>query len=243
MPQWKPSKKTRRKLGRQRRRYGQRLRRVPRGMSLVPTTQKPGYKGHPFGKKFYTKLRYSESHTIAAATTANFASSYKMRLNSLFDPNYSGQGHQPRGFDQLMAIYEKYTVVAAKITVCYITTSTNPSVVGLRLVDGNESSIVDKKVAMENGDSSWKYISRFDQDNKALLSRKVNVKKFFNQNTIVGTDKFTLDSNENPALDDAIIAELWVAPIKSTAQHGETLVDINIEYSCVFTEPKDLPQS
>ena len=43
-----------------------------------------------------------------------------MRLNSLFDPNLSGLGHQPRGFDQLMAVYEKYTVVAAKITVCYV---------------------------------------------------------------------------------------------------------------------------
>lgn len=217
--------------------------RIPRGMSLVPTTQKPGYKGHPFGKKFYTKLRYSESHTIAASSTANFASHYKMRLNSLYDPNYTGAGHQPRGFDQLMAIYEKYTVVGAKITVCYITTSTNPSVVGLRTVDGNETAIADKKVAMENGDSSWKYISRFDQDNKAIISRTVNVKKFFNQSTIVGDDKFTLAANQNPSDDDAIIGEMWVAPIKATAQHGETLLDINIEYSCVFTEPKDLPSS
>lgn len=239
----RPSKRTRRR----RTGTGKASRRprmtIPRGMSLVPTTQKPGYKGHPFGKKFYTKLRYSESHTIPAATTANFASSYKMRLNSLFDPNYTGAGHQPRGFDQLMTIYEKYTVVGAKITVCYITTSTNPSVVGLRTVDGNETSIADKKVAMENGDSSWKYISRFDQDNKAILSRNVNIKKFFNQKNIVGTEKFTLDANENPALDDAVIGEMWVAPIKSTAQHGETLLDINIEYTCVFTEPKDLPQS
>ena len=217
--------------------------RVPRGMSLVPTTQKPGYKGHPFGKKFYTKLRYSESHVIAASSSNNFATSYKYRLNSLFDPNYTGVGHQPRGFDQLSTIYEKYTIVAAKISVCFITNNSVPSVCGLRLVDGNEVSITDKKVAMENGDSSWKYLARFDSNSKTILSRQVNVKKFFNQNTIVGTDKFTLDSNENPALDDAIMGEIWVAPIDPGTAHGQVLIDVNIEYTAVFTEPKDLPQS
>ena len=185
-----------------RRRKRRQMARIPRGMSLVPTTQKPGFKGHPFGKKFYTKLKYNEAHVIAAQTTNNFATSYKMRLNSIYDPNLTGAGHKPRGADELFSIYEKYTVVGAKITVCYITNNSTPQVVGLRLVDGNESSIVDKKVAIENGDSSWKYMARFDSNSKAVLSRSVNVKKFFNQNTIVGTDKFTLDANENPALDD-----------------------------------------
>ena len=228
---------------RKRVRKRRRTTRVPRGMALIPTTQKPGFKGHPFGKKFYTKLKYNEAHVIAASSTNNFATSYKMRLNSLYDPNLTGIGHQPRGFDQLMTIYEKYTVVAAKMTVCYITNNSTPQVVGLRLVDGNETAISDKKVALENGDSSWKYMARFDSNSKVILSRRVNVKKFFNQNTIVGTDKFTLDANENPALDDAVVGELWVAPIDPNTAHGQVLVDINIEYTCVFTEPKDLPQS
>lgn len=226
-----------------RRRRRRRTNRIPRGMSLVPTTQKPGYKGHPFGKKFYTKLKYNEAHTISAGSTNNFATSYKMRLNSLFDPNLTGAGHQPRGFDQLMSIYEKYTVVAAKMTVCFIYTGSQPAVAGLRLVDGNEVTVTDKKTAIENGDSSWKYLARYDSNSKTVLSRKVNIKKFFNQNTIVGTDKFTLDANENPALDDAVVGELWIAPISATQVHGQCMVDINIEYTCVFTEPKDLPQS
>lgn len=217
---------------------------VPRGYKLVPKSQVPGHKGHPFGKKFYTKLRYNEAHFFPAGTSNNFASSYKMRLNSCYDPNLTGLGHQPRGFDELTSIYEKYTVVGAKITVCYVSNSTTPAVVGLRTVDGNESSIVDKKVAIENGDSSWKYMANFNGgSNKQVISRTVNCKKFFNQKNIVGTDKFTLDANENPALDDAIIGEIWVAPISATQVHGQTMVDITIEYQVVFTEPKTLPTS
>ena len=141
------------------RRMRRKTTRVPKGLALVPLNQRPGHKGHPFGKQFYTKLRYNEAHTFSAAGAANFASSYEMNLNSLFDPNESGVGHQPMGFDQLMSIYEKYTVVAAKITVAYLPDTTVPSVVGLRLKDGNTTTLVDKKKLIENGDSKWAYAS------------------------------------------------------------------------------------
>lgn len=221
-----------------------RARRIPRGMSLVPAQQRPGYKGHPFGKKFYTKLRYNEAHTFGASSTVNFASNYKYCLNSLYDPNISGVGHSAMGFSNLMSVYEKYTVVGAKITVCFIGDTTVPSVCGLRLVDGNESAVADKKKAIENGDSSWKYMTTANGgNNRVILTKNVNVKKFFGQKNIVGDEKFTKASTQVPADDDKIIAEIWVAPISAADQHGRTLVDVTIEYTAVFTEPKELALS
>lgn len=218
--------------------------RVPRGLALVPLNQRPGHKGHPFGKQFYTKLRYNEAHTFSAGGAANFASSYEMNLNSLYDPNESGVGHQPMGFDQLMNIYEKYTVVAAKITVAFLPDTTVPSVCGLRLKDGNTLSLVDKKKLIENGDSKWAYASTANGgNNRIILSKNVNVKKFFGQKAIVGDEKFTMSKTAEPADDDSVVAELWVAPISASDTHGRCVVDINIEYTAVFTEPIDLPLS
>ena len=148
------------------------MRRIPRGLSLIRTSQKPGYKGHPFGKQFYTTLRYNEAHTFSAGGAANFASSYKFNLNSLYDPNESGLGHQPMGFDELMSIYEKYTVVGAKITVCFLGDTTVPSVVGLRLIDGNTAATADKKKAIENGDSRWSYMSTANGETTELYYAK-----------------------------------------------------------------------
>lgn len=234
MPRRKPRKATRRP----------RKARVPRGMAMVPVTQKPGYKGHPFGQKFYTKLRYNESHTFGASSTPNFASSYKIRMNGLNDPNFTGVGHQPLGYDELMTIYEKATVVAAKITVAYVGDTTVPSVVGVRLADGNESTIADKKKAIENGDSKWSYMTTANGgNNRIILSKTVNIKKFFNVASIVGNEKFTLSATENPNTDDTCIAEIWVAPISSADQHGRTLIDYTVEYTAVFTEPKDIALS
>jgi len=39
------------------------------------------------------------------------------RANSLYDPNYTGGGHQPNGFDQLIAAYNHFTVISSKIRV------------------------------------------------------------------------------------------------------------------------------
>lgn len=38
------------------------------------------------------------------------------RASSPFDPNYSGTGHQPNGFDQWATFYNTYTVLGAKCT-------------------------------------------------------------------------------------------------------------------------------
>ncbi len=42
---------------------------------------------------------------------------YKFRLNSIFDPDVTSTGHQPRGHDQWNAIYNKYCVIGARVIV------------------------------------------------------------------------------------------------------------------------------
>lgn len=59
-------------------------------------------------------LRYSEYITLnpGVGTTAY----HTFSANGLFDPDISGVGHQPRGFDQWMQLYTRYVVTKAKIT-------------------------------------------------------------------------------------------------------------------------------
>ena len=51
--------------------------------------------------------------------------SYVFRGNSLFDPDYTGTGHQPRYYDQLTPIYGRYKVLRSAITVEMINGSPN----------------------------------------------------------------------------------------------------------------------
>lgn len=61
----------------------------------------------PFAQRYITKLKYAETVYINAAGPQ----AYRWSLNSLWDPNYTGIGHQPHGFDQLAALYNRYRVI------------------------------------------------------------------------------------------------------------------------------------
>lgn len=60
------------------------------------------------------KLVYSDFRTMTAASNQ---CEYVYRLNSLFDPDQSGVGGQPDGFDQWKTLYATYRVVAVEYEV------------------------------------------------------------------------------------------------------------------------------
>lgn len=62
----------------------------------------------PIASRYIVKLAYAESPSITNAAGLN--NSYVFRLNGLFDPNQTGVGHQPYGFDQLSLLYNRYRV-------------------------------------------------------------------------------------------------------------------------------------
>lgn len=62
---------------------------------------------------YFVKLNYNDYRTITVAAGAT--SQYVYRGNDCFDPNFTGIGTQPTGYDQLLQIYNKCTVLGSKI--------------------------------------------------------------------------------------------------------------------------------
>jgi len=58
---------------------------------------------------FRATLSYTESVAITGSTGS--VGTYSWRINDLYDPNLSGTGHQPLGFDQYMLLYNKFRVM------------------------------------------------------------------------------------------------------------------------------------
>ena len=63
----------------------------------------------PIPSRYICKMKYSE---IVTTNTVGNVGQYIFNLNSLFDPNRTGFGHQPYGFDTLATLYNKYRVVS-----------------------------------------------------------------------------------------------------------------------------------
>ncbi len=96
-------------------------------------------------KLFY--YDYGHEFTSTAASVAR----YRYRVNGMFDPDQTGTGHQPMGFDEAMKYYDQFTVLKSKITVRYVAEDADtPMVVGVKLNDDttNETNTTD---IIENG--------------------------------------------------------------------------------------------
>lgn len=63
-----------------------------------------------FAPRMMCTLKYQDNLTLTISALSYQEKIY--RTNSLYDPDQSGSGHQPYGFDQLAAIYNRYRVYA-----------------------------------------------------------------------------------------------------------------------------------
>lgn len=76
-----------------------------------------------FPKKALCRHRYVDTVTLDPSSTLTLAY-HTFFANSMYDPDYSGTGHQPKMYDELGVYYRKSTVIGAKITVKPLCTGT-----------------------------------------------------------------------------------------------------------------------
>jgi len=96
--------------------------RVPRANSIVRTAR---IGRGPISDRAVVTLKYSQLNNSNGVLNDQV-----FNLNSLQDPDRTGGGHQPLGFDQYSAFYSKYKVFKAKITV-QAASSTGNTMVGI----------------------------------------------------------------------------------------------------------------
>lgn len=69
---------------------------------------------HVVPDKMLVRLKYASNATINATTDTSAIAAF--RANDLYDPDFSGVGNQPTGFDQLCTLYSRFCVLSSKCT-------------------------------------------------------------------------------------------------------------------------------
>lgn len=112
MPRHKQQRKGRRR--RQRRRGPLKVQEVDENLVYTkpPRNSILRFNGFGFPNQYFCKLSYTETHPISAVQTYRRL----FRGNSAYDPEWAAGGHQPMYFDELAAVYNRYTVYASAIT-------------------------------------------------------------------------------------------------------------------------------
>lgn len=230
-----PRKYARRARPRRYRRRTYRRRRKSRMLTNVPP------KGQPFPDRFRFNLRYVQYHQLDPASTA-FASQ-TFFVNSLYDPDYTGTGHQPMGYDQLTPLYNRYVVTGAKITTTFETSSASMNTgttVGITVHEGGtfySSTSQDVETLIEQGKTTYKMLGVATGGHAvATLSRKISMRKEFAVKDIISGNFYSALVNANPV--NGMFATIWASASNFGADAPATGTITKIEFTGYFLEPK-----
>jgi len=192
----------------------------------------------------YEERRMLYYHERAQLTGALGAlDTHYFRANDVYDPDQTGAGHQPIGFDQAMLFWEQFCVFSAKISVTFFSNSAEIVRVGVFLNPDTTNPSVGQimeggymKTAIVTGSSTNANFHQIKQinmtcDNIKFFQSK-NKEHYFDRDVFSGT----------AAASPAELAYFGVFAFGSGVAY-EVYFDAEISYDVRFWEPRKLAQS
>lgn len=194
----------------------------------------------PFGKKLKALVTYADIGSTLNPGIGPVTAGYVYSCNGLYDPNITGTGHQPMGFDQLMVIFQRYTVIGAKAVVTFVNTdSTNATHCGI-MCSRNTTVNASPTQIIEQGLGQTKLLSPSGSSgDSCTLELAINPNKFLDKSDPLDDESLSGTSATNPGTQ--CYFNLWVCG--NTADAGGVLMTIRIEYVAVFHMPNEITQS
>ncbi len=186
--------------------------------------------------------RYNDSCSLDPAIST--PATYFFKANDLYDPNYTSTGHQPLGYDQLAAMYNKYCVVASEIrvTFCPKTTSDTVQTMGGVIVSSTSSlggtSLYEILEQPLNRYITFRNLSNYGGPRS--VTNSVNVSRFTGVKDVITSPGFNTTIGSSPS--DPIYYALWVSAEDET---NTAAVDAQVEiiFHVIWSRPKYLTGS
>lgn len=199
------------------------------------TTRKMSVPKNKFllGNKVNTTLKYVHYGQLNPGA-AGAAATYVFSANGLYDPDITGVGHQPRGFDQLIALYDHFHVTRSRIKVSFMASQAQAGAICGVVLQDDATPELDQIRGLENRYSYSKGLSYGNGTVEVFLN--FNSKEFFNLNDrqLYGT------VSANPT-DQAYFV------VFAQATYGTDLAAIDymveLEYTTTFSEPNNVAAS
>ncbi len=218
------------KPGARRRRFGGRRAMVPRGVNTMANIP------------MFQKMRYVQR--VALSPGAGTLASFSFGANALFDPPLGGGGHQPMRFDQISLFYNHYVVVGSKITVIKVGTGTTlltPVMWGVYL-DDSTTGPTEFTDLIEQGRTRFALTNQSLNQGMQRVTKFFSAKRFFNiKNPKDNVTRVGADTTANPT--ELAVYRIWAQALNNTSTPTPEDYYVQIDYSVVFSEPRDLAAS
>lgn len=117
-------------------------------------TSRPVGKRTLFPSSMNVNLKYCQQVTLSLP--GGTPALQVFRANSIFDPDYTGTGHQPLGMDQLGGLYGRYEVLSSTIRARYTTNSSVNDTVSICCWLDEDGALAGTMAGMmEQSTASW----------------------------------------------------------------------------------------
>lgn len=190
-----------------------------------------------FPDKVVVKLPYAFSSQITSALSHN---DVVWNINSLFDPEETFTGHQPRGFDQWATIYNRYRVFAISGVIA-IRQRASHGIAANMIFTNSNTTLTTATIPQELVRSGPPKITASNQPPIIIRFRKsLPAIAGVNPSVYKSDDRYQALTNANPA--EVICMHQFIRSLDgSTALDYE--YDIKLTYHCEFFDKNNLPLS
>lgn len=195
----------------------------------------------PLGQSVKCTHRYVDNSGTLTGALGIFT--YVWSLNSLFDPNVTGVGHQVLGFDQMKLMYAHYTVTRARATVTYqnLISAGQVATVCHPHLQASSGGTVNYVTSIENGNAAYKLTLPYTSNgcpSVQSFSFDVEMDKFFGKK-IIDEDDYRGTPSAGPS-EQCYLSCDGQNIIQATADNHTHCIMIVIEYDTIWSEPLEL---
>jgi len=194
-------------------------------------------RNNPFPMQNVVKMRYC--CVVQLNASAAGSDKWLFYANSIYDPDYTGAGHQPYGHDTWATVYNHYEVQKSRISCTFTsdnntTTNTATQIVGIAIkddltVESNFDTIREAKGA---------HYGLMNVSSKKTITNGFNMKKMFPRTS---SESSGAQFGANPT--EQAIYQVFITGITGAVDPAPTNVMVTIDYTVRVWELKDLGQS
>lgn len=195
---------------------------------------------NPFPNSKMVRHKYVDTVTMSVAGAPGVAQLYQFRANSMYDPDYTGVGHQPMFRDEMAAQYKHYTVLRSNIIVTFPSTDSQERFI-LIWVDDDVNIPSDQNAVMEQHKSKYAGVRQDRRNTPFTLKASFNAAKWnkTTEKAYIADDMAKTASSGNPDNSLTKWYNIWSAPMLSSTTQNALAFKVEMQFYTLWREPVD----
>lgn len=196
------------------------------------------------------RLRYGDIITLDYDPGAGGNPYVEYRANGVHDPDYTNVGHQPYGFDQWAALYQRAVVIGSAIRVSYLPITANIASLTPALWWISKHRLGDPTPVVASYDDlleqPWHgkpQINGVTGTRRAKSTLRFSARKDMHVTVPLEDHGINVKVENNPSSDKTMLYRISAGQVLGGTDPYSVTLSVEIEYIAVFNNPRLLGES